>query len=213
MKKQKIIAFFIVLSSIASVFGAYESIKTESFKIQAGFGEISEVYVTEIPAQGSAFLEGMPFNIEDIIVRFSNGGRGRTIAHFDVVSNSNCKISVQAADLKWESNPEDPNQSGITAYLSYILTFDYNVAYTTASGTVEYSPEDTSFSINSGGNKQSVILYTGEEAVSENSYLSIMDGSISFMFNEETSDKIHNTPDEVPVGTYKGNVTITLEDI
>ena len=213
MRKLIIIALLIVLFSVSSAFGVYKPVKTESFKIQAGFGEISEVYITEIPAQGSAFLEGMPFNIEDIIVRFSNGGRGRTIAHFSVLSNTNCKIAVQANDLEWESNPENVNETGIDATLSYILNFDYNVAYTAADGTVNYSSEDTSFSVNSGPNKQSTILYTGDKAVLQNSYLSIMDGSISFMFDEETSNRIHNVSNEVPVGTYKGNVTITLENL
>ena len=211
MKKQKLIAFLIILSSITSVFGAYKSVKTESFKVQAGFGEMSEVYVTEIPAQSSSFLEGMPFNIEDIIVRFSNGGRGRTIARFSVISNTNCKISVQAENLKWKDNPENPSQTGIDATLSYILNFDYNVAYTTANGDIEYSSKDTGFAVKSGVAGEGANLYTG--VIPENSYLSILDGTISFMFDSPTSDIIHNDSDNVPVGIYTGTVTITLEDL
>ena len=210
MRKLIIIALLIVLFSVSSAFGVYKPVKTESFKIQAGFGEISEVYITEIPAQGSAFLEGMPFNIEDIIVRFSNGGRGRTIARFSVISNTNCKISVHAEDLKWKDNPENPSQTGSDATLSYILNFDYNVAYTTANGAIEYSSKDTGFAVKSGVAGEGANLYTG--VIPENSYLSILDGTISFMFDSPTSDKIHNDSDNVPVGIYTGTVTITLED-
>lgn len=211
MKRFKLMILLMILSSPLFLFGAIESVKSESFKIQAGFGDVSEVYVTEIPAQSSSFLEGMPFNIEDDIVRYSNGGRGRTIAHFSIISNTNCKIAVVADNLVWKSNPEDPMAPEVKAYLSYILNFDYNVAYTAPDGSVQYSANDTGFSVASVKEGEGEPLYTG--IIPENTYLSIMDGSISFMFDETTSNRIHNTPENVPVGIYKGKVTITLEDL
>lgn len=210
MKRNKLLILLMILFSPLFLSGAIESVKSESFKIQAGFGDVSEVYVTEIPAQSSSFLEGMPFNIEDTIVKYSNGGRGRTIAHFNVISNLNCKIAVDAENLKWESNPENP-MANTPAELSYILNFDYNVAYTATDGSVQYSANDTGFSVASNKKGEGEPLFTG--VIPENTYLSIMDGSISFMFDEATSNRIHNTPDDVPVGTYKGKVIITLEDL
>ena len=210
MKRNKLLILLMILFSPLFLSGAIESVKSESFKIQAGFGDVSEVYVTEIPAQSSSFLEGMPFNIEDTIVKYSNGGRGRTIAHFSVISNLNCKIAVDAENLKWESNPENP-MANTPAELSYILNFDYNVAYTAPDGSVQYSANDTGFSVASNKKGEGEPLFTGE--IPKNTYLSIMDGSISFMFDEATSNRIHNTPDDVPVGTYKGKVIITLEDL
>ena len=210
MKKVKLLIILAVLSSTL-LFGAIESVKSESFKIQAGYGDVSEVYITEIPAQGSSFLEGMPFNIEDEIVKYSNGGRGRTIAHFDVVSNSNCKIAVYATNLEWESNPEDPSANTPTS-LSYILNLDFNVAYTSPDGSVNYSDNDTGFSVHSGREGEGAALYTG--TIPENTYLSISNGTISFMFDESTSNRIHKTDNnDVYVGTYKGTVKITLEDL
>ena len=210
MKRNILLILLMILFSSLFLFGAIESVKSESFKIQAGFGDVSEVYVTEIPAQSSSFLEGMPFNIEDTIVKYSNGGRGRTIAHFSVISNLNCKIAVEAENLKWESNPENP-MANTPAELSYILNFDYNVAYTAPDGSVQYSANDTGFSVVSDKKGEGEPLFTG--TIPKNTYLSIMDGSISFMFDEATSNRIHNTPGDVPVGTYKGKVTITLEDL
>ena len=210
MKRNIVLILLMILFSSLFLFGAIESVKSESFKIQAGFGDGSEVYVTEIPAQSSSFLEGMPFNIEDTIVKYSNGGRGRTIAHFSVISNLNCKIAVEAENLKWESNPENP-RANTPAELSYILNFDYNVAYTAPDGSVQYSANDTGFSVVSDKKGEGEPLFTG--TIPKNTYLSIMDGSISFMFDEATSNRIHNTPGDVPVGTYKGKVTITLEDL
>ena len=210
MKRSKLLILLMILFSPLFLSGAIESVKSESFKIQAGFGDVSEVYVTEIPAQSSSFLEGMPFNIEDTIVKYSNGGRGRTIAHFSVISNLNCKIAVDAENLKWESNPENP-MANTPAELSYILNFDYNVAYTAPDGSVQYSANDTGFSVASNKKGEGEPLFTG--VIPKNTYLSIMDGSISFMFDEATSNRIHNTPDDVPVGTYKGKVIITLEDL
>lgn len=212
MKRVLSIIVLLIISSAVSLLAGISSIKTESFKVQAGFGEISEVYITEIPAQSSSFLEGMPFNIEDTIVRFSNGGRGRTIAHFSVISNTNCKIAVKADNLEWKSSPEG-NTPGPSDYqsLSYILNFDYNVAYTNANGEVEYSQNDTGFTVRSGVAGEGATLYTG--VIPTNTYLSIMDGTISFMFDSITSSRIHDESDLVPVGIYTGNVVITLEDL
>ena len=207
---KRVIVFLIISFSILSVFAEYKSVKSTSFKIQAGFGEISEVYIEEIPAQSSTFLEGMPFNIEDQIVQFSNGGRGRTIAYFSVLSNTNCKISVYANNLKWQEGT-----GGVSAAssedLSYILNFDYKVAYTSSDGSVEYSPNDTGFQIRSGVANEGASLFTG--IIPENSYLSILDGQVSFMFDSDTSNRIRNDAESVPAGLYTGSVVITLEDL
>lgn len=209
---KKILAVLLIMLSLFSLAADYAHVKSTSFKVQAGFGEMSEVYITEIPAQSSQFLEGMPFNIEDSIVQFSNGGRGRTIAYFSVMSNTNCKIGVKAENLEWQDGPEDSSAGSASSEgLSYILNFDYNVSYTTADGSIEYSPNDTGFIVHSGQSGEGASLYTGQ--IPSNTYLSISDGRISFMFDSETSDRIRNNPDSVPAGIYTGTVVITLEDL
>ena len=185
-------------------------VRSDSFTLQAGYDDVAAIYIEPIAAQSATYIAGMPFNIEDQIVQFSNGGRGRTIAYFSVLSNTNCKISVYANNLKWQEGT-----GGVSAAssedLSYILNFDYKVAYTSSDGSVEYSPNDTGFQIRSGVANEGASLFTG--IIPENSYLSILDGQVSFMFDSDTSNRIRNDAESVPAGLYTGSVVITLEDL
>ena len=207
---RKVSSLLFIMAICTSFLYPVTEVRSDSFTLQAGYDDVAAIYIEPIAAQSATYIAGMPFNIEDTIVKYSNGGRGRTIAHFSVISNLNCKIAVEAENLKWESNPENP-MANTPAELSYILNFDYNVAYTAPDGSVQYSANDTGFSVVSDKKGEGEPLFTG--TIPKNTYLSIMDGSISFMFDEATSNRIHNTPGDVPVGTYKGKVTITLEDL
>ncbi len=211
MKKLGLVFVFIL--SIASLFGDAKSVRTESFTVQAGFGEVMEVYITEIPAQGSSFLEGMPFNIEDDIVKFNAGGRGRTIAYIDIIANTNCRIYVKADNLKWSPGPTGETAAN-PPELGYKLNFDYQVSYINTSNEAVYSDRDIGFSIDSGGAEQYADLFSGGNRFPESEYktfISVNNGMISFMFDSETTSKIHNDPTSVPVGLYKGDVTVRLE--
>ena len=209
--KRIVLIITIIFLVLAPAYSAYEIQRTKEFTLMAGYETVLYLEIDEIPAQSNQYIAGMPFNIEDSIVQFSNGGRGRTIAYFSVMSNTNCKIGVKAENLEWQDGPEDSSAGSVSsAALSYILNFDYNVSYTTADGSIEYSPNDTGFIVHSGQSCEGASLYTGQ--IPSNTYLSISDGRISFMFDSETSDRIRNNPDSVPAGIYTGTVVLIISE-
>ena len=212
---KKIITLISLLCTLLPLFPAAAQVRTEPIMLQAGFGDMLDIYITEIPAQSSSYLEGMPFNIEDTIV-MAGSGRGRTIAYFDIMANTNCRIKVNAKDLVFAADPSDPDSTGGGSSLSYVLDFDYEVAYTDANGSTSFSPSNTGFTVNStsGDEMRSFDLYSGGNRMPD-TILSIRNGIISFKFDSATSDRIHNpnadNGGEVSPGLYKGEVTVELE--
>ena len=214
LQNSKKIGCFILLifAFILPCSAVIEEVRSDSFTIQAGYGEVCEINIEAIPAQSQAYIAGMPFDIEDAIVTYSSSLEGgRTIARFNILSNTPFKISFEGNPMRYM--PTDSAETYSTKYedLHYILYFDCEIGIyrngellPTGSSTFSYSSrstEDQSWSPN-------------VSSMDENSYIGNVEGTIRFMFDELTSSFI-NSPlpgdTDLPPGTYGAEVYVYIE--
>ena len=188
-----------MLSSVGAV--TREDVRTDGFMIQAAYGPTCKVNIREIPAQSSSYIGGMPFNIEEALVQYGMSDYGRRIANFDIISNVPFTINITANKMIHDGENQPAED------LHYILTFQYLLGYY-ENGV-----------INEGNDTiHSVISRTGLgtnwnlEATSDpDTFLGTVDGTIYFMFDEESSSFIAGSNDAtLPVGNYTAEVIIEV---
>ncbi len=138
--KRFILLFLIIALITTSLFAvAIKNELTKPLTLQAGYGDVCELYVTPIAAQSQGFMIGMPFNIEDPNVQYSESslgtdaaeifgsGSGRIIADWHMLLNKAVQIQVSATPLKPSVDPQDDET---TPFLTYSLAFDFTISYT-----------------------------------------------------------------------------------
>lgn len=198
---------------------------TRSFSIQAGRDEFATIDITPISAQSENYRIGMPFNIEDSQVQYTNTA-GRTIAEWSLISNTAFELLVEAEELHYIgaldeiANPP----SGLPYILSFQCTMSLASGRTTemnfwfdlssktcgagaGSGTAEVVAEGVTISsdYNTGAFLFKPIgnISTG---LPGNAYLGSLDGTIDFRF----SSGVDPSNEEYPAGQYEALVCITL---
>ena len=80
--KKLILCLFILTTILLPCTAVIEEVRSDSFTIQAGYGQVCDIIIEAIPAQSMSYIAGMPFDIEDAIVSYNSSELegGRTIA-------------------------------------------------------------------------------------------------------------------------------------
>lgn len=198
---------------------------TRSFSIQAGRDEFATINITPISAQSENYRIGMPFNIEDSQVQYSNTA-GRTIAEWSLISNTAFELLVEAEELHYigalATDAKAP--SGLPYILSFQCTMSLASGRTTemdfwfdlssntcgagaGSGTAQVVPEGATIS---SEYKTGAFLFEPVGSISTglpgNAYLGSLDGTIVFRFSQGVTP----SSDEYHAGQYEASVRITL---
>ncbi len=196
--------------------------RTKSFDIQGAFGDVVEIIVDPIPSQTQAYLMGMPFNIEDNQVQYGATESGRLIANWSLISNlPNVSLTIDGEPLAYKNNPS------LSTPLDYELRLFYRIGYYNekgdlvdiGSGTpIVYSTNDEI----DGNYEESYELFARN--IKDGTYIGSLNGTIYFMFTEESSEMLKpadgsRPPYEnygdgrafFPGGEYVATVTLTLE--
>lgn len=213
MRKAHLIILLILV--LANVNAAYVHETTRHFDLQAGYGETSSINITPIPAQSQSYVVGMPFSIEDQLVT-DKTGRGREIATFTLLSNTDFNIIVEpgrGTDGKMHhvNSLGEPVKNDDGTYehegLDYVLTFRYLLGY--VRGDSEYdAPEETRIYYSKNGKTTYSDITTGYTAGQGNDFIGTANGAIFFRFDENSTDMIESLPE----GDYMAYLKITLED-
>lgn len=222
MKKRYICLLIIIICFSSLYSAAVENVKTKSIRIQAGVSNTLYVAVQPIAAQSQAYIMGMPFSIDDALVKYEYKEKGRHIASWSILTNTNFDITVVANDLVHETEKDEK--------ISYYLCFDYSLSYFPISAKDPITKEGA-FVIKSEGNDDTdnpssyvdsknsdfyMIKGSGEkfnlisDADSGTQYIGALDGAIYFKMSE-ASDKINSSTESYPGGNYSGLVKITVE--
>ena len=226
---KKLLLSIIFSISIVAALSAISNPVTKPFKIQGGSGTVLHISITPTSTQATSFLMGMPFDIEEDLVQYGKMKDGRSIAKWSMVANSDFKIKVSAGLLTSEEKYQLSEESEtLYAELPYIMKFEYSFGYYDQSGNI--SDLSGSFSLNNEtGNGSYVNPETGTSTdvtwAPDKSFVydilpsnidsaglsGSVDGQIYFMFTENSTYRIKNKGDTVPVGDYYAYVTVTLE--
>ena len=223
MKKIAITSILLLLT-ITSLFAVTHA-STKELKLQAGYGEITECSIRTISSMGLTQYSGMPFDIFDPYVQYkfgtdnpSNGQR--IIARWDLISNCNFSLEINATPLKHVSLESTP--------LYYKLAHHFELSYLTSTGTTDsiegwyvFFPNETA----TDGSGQTRVYMEGSylagnpvfsEIVGDywalqDTFIGAVNNDIYFGFTENTSKFLASAEAQnLPDGNYKANVTITL---
>ena len=225
---KKLLLSIIFSISIVAALSAISNPVTKPFKIQGGSGTVLHISITPTSTQATSFLMGMPFDIEEDLVQYGKMKDGRSIAKWSMVANSDFKIKVSAGLLTSEETYQlSKDSETLYAELPYIMKFEYSFGYYTSGNISDLSG---SFSLNNEtGNGSYVNPETGTSTdvtwAPDKSFVydilpsnidsaglsGSVDGQIYFMFTENSTYRIKNEGDTVPVGDYYAYVTVTLE--
>lgn len=227
--KKLIFALILTISVIATLSATISNPISKPFKIQGGSGTVLHITITPISTQATSFLMGMPFDIEEDLVQYRKMKEGRSIANWSMVANTDFKIKVKAGLLTSEGTytPTEGSEDA-HAELSYIMTFEYSFGYYDSNGNI--SNLSGNFSLNNETGSGSYINpKTGSSAsvtwtpdkyfvfdflpsdIDTTGLSGSVDGQVYFMFTENSTSRINNQGDTVPVGDYYAYVTVTLE--
>ena len=228
MKRIKIV-FILTLSIIATLGAAVINPVSKPFKIQGGSGTVLHINITPISTQSTSFLMGMPFDIEEHLVQYRKTKEGRSIANWSMVANTDFKIKVKAGLLTSVGTytPSEGSED-VNAELSYIMTFEYSFGYYDSNGNISNLSGNFSLNNETGGGSY-INPETGSSAsvtwtpdkyfvfdvlpsdIDATGLSGSVDGQVYFMFTENSTSRINNQGDTVPVGDYYAYVTVTLE--
>ena len=198
---------FILISIISVLCCALSAVDTQqsytrSFRIQAGVGEKVSVNVDRIPAQSTSYVAGMPFNIEEDFVQYTNPSfMGRLIANIDIIANTKYDLEITAQPMHHTTMD--------SVDLNYILTFEYTIGYEGASNSTL-----STFRCNSGSPQYWRWDDEIGASVAPGSYVGNIDGNIYFKFDDSSSSQIRTLGDaegELPPGNYSSTVTIVVK--
>ena len=225
---KKLLLSIIFSISIVAALSAISNPVTKPFKIQGGSGTVLHISITPTSTQATSFLMCIPFDIEEDLVQYGKMKDGRSIAKWSMVANSDFKIKVSAGLLTSEETYQlSKDSETLYAELPYIMKFEYSFGYYTSGNISNLSG---SFTLdNETGNGSYVNPETGTSTdvtwAPDKSFIydilpsnidsaglsGSVDGQIYFMFTENSTYRIKNEGDTVPVGDYYAYVTVTLE--
>lgn len=228
MDMKKIITLIIVLIFSISVLSAqYVKQLSKPLELQAGYDTVAFIKVDEISAQSQAYLQGMPFNIEESYVAYGATENGRQIANWSMISNTNIKLRITAEPMH--------HVSAYSLYLPYTLYFTYEIGYTDSAGNSQTSGS-RHFSITTSGSPTSednptvnITEISPMEGLSINSsssdqnteyyYVGSLNGGIYFQFTEWSTERIADPANKginsqnLPSGNYQAIVTIEMVEV
>ena len=226
---KKLLLSIIFSISIVAALSAISNPVTKPFKIQGGSGTVLHISIIPTSTQATSFLMGMPFDIEEDLVQYGKMKDGRSIAKWSMVANTDFKIKVSAGLLTSEETYQlSKDSETLYAELPYIMKFEYSFGYYDQSGNISDLSGSFSFN-NETGNGSYVNPETGTSTdvtwAPDKSFVydilpsnidsaglsGSVDGQIYFMFTENSTYRIKNEGDTVPVGDYYAYVTVTLE--
>ena len=228
--KKFCLTLMILLSGIFMLHSKYAHQMSKPLELQAAYGQVAYVSVTPLPSQGQAYIQGMPFNIEESYVlstvKDKDGNlvpgseNGRLIANWSMISNSKVKLRITTTPMTHVSKESDK--------LNYYLHFTYLMGYSDGNNNVELDTqyfnipmkENDPVSIMKASDSQSVYEVDPFEVITDfteggSSYIGSLDGGIYFQFDENSSQAIYNQrgiadSSNIPAGNYTANVTIEL---
>lgn len=209
--KQFLILFSVLSVLCLSPFSAAETAAEEteeymkSFRIQAGVGEKVSINVERIPAQTTSYVAGMPFNIEESFVEFTNADyQGRLIANIDILSNTKFDLKIVASPMTHTTKTSNE--------LDYYLTFEYELGYQTSGGISNAIP--SVFRVHSANPQDWIWSEQVNADILDGTYVGNVDGHIYFKFDEESSAAIKEekgkSEGKLPAGNYSATVTINI---
>ena len=229
--KKFCLTLMILLSGIFMLHSEYAHQMSKPLELQAAYGQVAYVSVTPLPSQGQAYIQGMPFNIEESYVLSTvydsnkkpiilGSENGRLIANWSMISNSKVKLRITTTPMTHVSKESDK--------LNYYLHFTYLMGYSDGNNNVELDTqyfnipmkENDPVSIMKTSDSQSVYEVDPFEVIADftgggSSYIGSLDGGIYFQFDENSSQAIYNQrgiadSSNIPAGNYTANVTIEL---
>ena len=216
--KKKVIISILMLLMLSLSLNASDIRETnsDSFTVQAGYGTVIGIDIEPIPAQSVAYIAGMPFDIEDAMVQFdSSPDGGRTIARFSILSNTNFKITFDGEPMKYMGEVS-ANATVRPTDLHYYLYFDCELGVYRNGIVVPVTSDGFNYSSRSasGDNPKEQSWSPNVTGFDTNSYVGNVEGTIRFMFDEETSNFIKTQSDDInlPPGTYGAEVKIYIEE-
>ena len=221
---RKIIALIISVFCISVLPAQYVKQLSKPLELQAGYDTVAFITVDEIPAQSQAYLQGMPFNIEESYVAYGATENGRQIANWSMISNTNIKLRITAAPMH--------HVSEYSLYLPYTLYFTYEIGYTDSAGNSQTSGS-RHFSITTSGSPTSEdnptantteispmdglsIDSSSSDQNTEYYYVGSLNGGIYFQFTEWSTERIADPANKginsqnLPSGNYQAIVTIEM---
>lgn len=230
-----LIFFISILASLCAVDNKYDELITRPFTLQAGVKEVIDAYVNRIPSQTSElFSVGMPFDIENTMAHYKKNrdtvldsthifgiGNGLLIAEWGFIANCPFAIKIDASPLKHSQNGYSLDYSlafactvnykiadklyHIDAYVLYDTVNDRILLVDSSNGIGDHVKDNVPISGSNNGVDIKKLISSGT-----NSFIGSANGNVYFGFTEETTNKIKNSPDEVPEGKYSATVTLTL---
>ena len=216
---KRIITFLITCFISLGLFAAYQHEISKPIQLQAGYDAVAFIEVEEVSSQSQAYIQGMPFNIEESYVQYGATEDGRLIAHWSMISNSQVKIRITAEPMHHETKS--------SLMLPYKLLFTYSIGYTDDDGNnqVVRGEEFEAYSLSAPVNEETGYYGNVTEfnptpniifGDSTDTYVGNLDGSIYFQFTEDASALInseqnynHDTAN-IPVGNYVATVKVEL---
>ena len=203
---KRLIAVVLISILCSALFSADTERHMKSFRIQAGVGEKVSINVERIPAQTTSYVAGMPFNIEESFVEYTNVAyQGRLIANFDILSNTKFDLEIKAEPMT--------HTTLSSAELDYYLIFDYRLGYQTAGGISNSIPKR--FTFHSANPADWIWSDQVNADVLAGTYIGSVDGSIYFKFDSASTSEIQaekgNNDGDLPAGNYSATVTITIK--
>ena len=226
MKVFRMILVSLLLQGHLFAAGNFSTPLYKQLDIQAAYGDVASVSVSEIVSQSQQFMQGMPFNIEESYVAYGSTDRGREIARWSLMSNAKFKIRITASPMQHEEKAAGTGKLG-SSDLDYFLTFVGTIGYADQSGsdadlgqtefTVATNPNDRVSSTAGSYDEQGRFVFDpffNSTGLYEY-YVGAVDGSIYFMFNSNSSNTIKaeysdSTSTLVPHGNYVASVMIEI---
>ena len=212
--KKLILCLLILTTILLPCTAVIEEVRSDSFTIQAGYGQVCDIIIEAIPAQSMSYIAGMPFDIEDAIVSYNSSELegGRTIARFSILSNTPFKISFEGEPMRYMSMDGENEYSTAYTDLHYYLYFDCTIGIYQNGVLIPRGQEIFSY-LSRNDEEQS--WSPSLSLIDKDSYVGNVEGNIRFMFDEETTSFINNEANDVnlPPGTYGAEVYVYIEPV
>ena len=232
-KKISTVIIFMLAAILALSASTWKDQISRNITLQGGYGTVIKAKFERIPTQSSSFTIGMPFDIEGRLVQYNKTSDGREIAYWSIISNQKFDFTISAQKLTSEEYLDA--QAKTYTELDYILTFTYTFGYAvsadergTKTGSFSFDTETNQCTyvdpndfkvtktgtINTDENKKTYYEYSfdiiPEDASTKDGLIGSVNGSVYFMFTQNTTNKIEIAPKSVVSGNYSATITMTV---
>lgn len=197
MRKIMFLLLFVLASSVQSLFATYSSELYRAVQLQGAYGDVVSIDFDEIASQSQTYLIGMPFNILDQSVQYTDGP-GRIIARWSILTNTNfdIRLSIDADKLHHETQSSTP--------LDFILRFTYNLSYYI--GGKPADPLSGNFEFDTSNNEETETVIPQNTIPDTGSFIGSVEGLVYFKFKDGQEPIIN----AAPAGNYIADVKIQV---